>query len=84
VGVQADKGSRVRAGDYNFFYGKGNENYRLGTEFFVHHRILSAVQRVEFVSNRVSYTVRSKSFRTDFFKNGRDMRKTPTFLFNSK
>jgi hypothetical protein len=29
----------------------------LGTEFFVHHRIVSAVKRVEFVSDRVSYIV---------------------------
>jgi hypothetical protein len=32
VGVQEvrwDKGGTVRAGDYNFFYGKGNENHRL-------------------------------------------------------
>ena len=34
VGVQEvrwDKGDTVRAGDYNFFYGKGNENDQLGT-----------------------------------------------------
>jgi hypothetical protein len=34
VGVQGvwwDKGSTVRAGDYIFFYGKGNENHKLGT-----------------------------------------------------
>jgi hypothetical protein len=26
-GVRWDKGGTVRARDYNFFYGKGNENY---------------------------------------------------------
>ena len=47
----------VRAGDYDFIYGKGNENHQLGTQFFVHHRIVSAVKSVEFVSDRMSYIV---------------------------
>ena len=58
VGVQEvrwDKGGTVRAGDYHFFYGKGNENHQLGTGFFVHRRLVLAVNRIEFVSDRLSY-----------------------------
>ena len=29
----------------------------MGTGFFIHHRIVSAVKTVEFVSNRLSYVV---------------------------
>jgi exonuclease III len=47
VGVQEvrwDKGSRVTAGEYNFFYRKGNKNQQLRTGYFVHHRIVSTVR----------------------------------------
>jgi hypothetical protein len=45
---------------YTFFYGKGNKNpqIRQRSFFFLHKRIISAVKMVEFVSHRMSYTIR--------------------------
>jgi hypothetical protein len=58
VGVQVrreDSGTQP-AGEY-IFYGKGNENHELGTDYFMHERIISRVKKVKFVSDRflVSY-----------------------------
>jgi hypothetical protein len=59
VGVQVrwDKGGTERAEDYTFFYGAGNEDHQFRTGFFVHKRIISAIRRVEFVSDRMSYII---------------------------
>jgi exonuclease III len=60
VGVQEvrwEKGGTDEAEDYTFFYGQGNGDHRLGTGFFVHKRILSAVKGVEFISDRMPYII---------------------------
>jgi exonuclease III len=60
VGVQEVRWEREgteRAEDYTFFYGTGNEDHQLGIGFFIHKIIVSAVRRVEFLSDRMSYII---------------------------
>jgi hypothetical protein len=57
VGVQEviwEGSGTTPAGEYTFIYGKGSENYEIGTGVFVHKRIISAVKRVEIVSDKIS------------------------------
>jgi hypothetical protein len=60
--VNWEKGGTERAEDYTFFYGQGNGDHRLGTDFFVHKRIVSAVRRVEFISDKMSYNIKRGSW----------------------
>jgi exonuclease III len=64
VGVQEVKwkgSGTTPAGEYTFFYEKGNENCELGTGFIVHKGIISAVKRIEFVSDRMLYVLLRRS-----------------------
>jgi hypothetical protein len=56
-GVRWDKGGAVRAGNYNFFMEKEKKIINWKRDFFVHHKIVSPVKRVEFVSDSITYIV---------------------------
>jgi hypothetical protein len=45
----------LSAYDYTFCYVNGNANHYLGTGFFIHQVIISAVMREEFISDRMLY-----------------------------
>jgi hypothetical protein len=52
-----DRGGTEPAGDYTFFYGKGNDIHELDTGFVYIYRIISAVMRLDFVSGTMSYII---------------------------
>jgi hypothetical protein len=51
-------GDTEPAAEYTFFYGKGNENHELGTDFLC-IRLISLVRRVEFISDIIHNTKRA-------------------------
>jgi hypothetical protein len=53
--VRWEEGGTELAGEYAFFYGKGNENHEFGTGFLC--TIISADKKLEFVSDRMSYII---------------------------
>ena len=55
--VRWGKGGTVRAGDYIFSMAKETKIMNWEQYFYVHHRIVSGVKGVEFVSDRMSYVV---------------------------
>jgi hypothetical protein len=76
MGVQEvwwDDGGTELAGEYTFFYRKRNENHELGTGFWC-IRESSAVKKVEFVSDRLSYILLRSCWCHIVFLNGH----TPT------
>jgi hypothetical protein len=56
-GVRWEKGGTERTEDYTFFCGQGNGDHQLETGSFIHKRIASAVRRVEFIGDRLSYII---------------------------
>jgi hypothetical protein len=50
-------GGNEHEGEYTLFYRKGSETHELCRGFFVHKRIISAIKRIEFLSDRMSYKI---------------------------
>jgi hypothetical protein len=63
VGVQKvrwEGGDTESAWEYTFFYGKWNENHELSACSFVNKIIISAVKRVEFISDRMYINLKGR------------------------
>jgi hypothetical protein len=50
-----DKGDNQPADNHRVSCANGNANHLLGTGFYIHKGIISAVKTVEFISGRMSY-----------------------------
>jgi hypothetical protein len=72
VGVQVrwDKGGTEPSDDCTFLYENGNADHHLGTGSFVPNSTISAVTRVEFVSDRMSYLILRGCWCDIIFLNG--------------
>jgi exonuclease III len=55
--VRWEEGGTEQAEDYTFLYGEGNGDHQSGTGFFVPKRIILAVRRVEYISDRMTYII---------------------------
>jgi hypothetical protein len=50
-----NKGGNEPADDYTSFCGNGITDHHLGTDFFIHKAIISAVKRVDTVTKSMPY-----------------------------
>jgi hypothetical protein len=50
------------------FYGKGNENHKFGTGYFVSTRMISAAERIEFIIGRKETTRKTRNKSEDNIK----------------
>jgi hypothetical protein len=55
--VRWDSSGTKPAGEYTFFYRRGNKNHELRTSFPVHKRITLAVKRIKIVTDGMSYII---------------------------
>jgi hypothetical protein len=53
--IRWERSGTKNADEFTFFYGKGNENHELGTSCFDYKGTISAVKRIEVISDRMSY-----------------------------
>jgi hypothetical protein len=55
--VRWEVGGTDLTGEYTFLYEKRNNEHEVVTGFLVHKTFVSAIKRVDFVSDRMSYII---------------------------